>query len=178
MHKRADRVQVIETRDLGFSLGFLRQFLDDAFDYDFSDSDFANALAGVHFIVQKNEELVAHASVLKRAVLLDGVKMEVSYVEAVAVAKQHRGFGYGQMVMNAVSQYCLEKTNISLLSSEDQNFYARFGWLPLAAKSYVMTANGMVATASEDDGLMFLASPSHTAVFETIVALDRPTCPW
>ena len=65
----------------------------------FTDDDWDHALGGVHFVLDLDGEIVAHASVVEREIHVDGRPLRTGYVEAVATAPGRQGAGFGSLVM-------------------------------------------------------------------------------
>src|SRR4051794_14189575 len=83
-------------------LGEIRALMDAVFGAEFSDDDWAHALGGTHALMRDGSALVAHGSVVPRSLLLDKRPLRVGYVEALGVAPEHQGRGYGAAVMDAL----------------------------------------------------------------------------
>ena len=68
----------------------IRMLLDSAFGSDeeerFTDEDWAHAVGGIHFVLELDGAVVAHASVVEREIHVDGRPRRTGYVEAVATA--------------------------------------------------------------------------------------------
>lgn len=141
----------------------IRQFLTDAFDGDFSDEDFENALGGIHFVTFRDDRLVAHASVVSRFVNLDDLRLEVGYVEAMAVHREWRGRGLGAELLAGLTAFCRQSYRASMLSTDIHAFYEKHGWLRLGAESFVETESGLVRTEDDDEGLMLLTDGVNLA---------------
>lgn len=148
----------------------IRAFLNEAYEGDFSESDFENALGGQHFIRSESGRLIAHASVVARSISIDGTAWKVGYVEAVAVAADFRGRGFGRQIMQQVTGFCRSGYQVAMLSTGEHGFYERFGWVRLDAKSFAETPSGLVRTEDDDDGLMVLTA------LENILAADQIAC--
>ena len=67
-----------------------RALMDAAFGSDeeegFSDDDWQHAVGGVHFVLELDGEIVAHAAVIEREIHVGGQALRTGYVEAVATA--------------------------------------------------------------------------------------------
>ena len=148
----------------------IRAFLNEAYEGDFSDSDYENALCGRHFIIVVGGQLIAHASVVTRSISLDDTAWSVGYVEAVAVAADFRGRGFGRQIMQQVTDFCRSSYQVAMLSTGEHGFYERFGWVRLDAKSFSETPSGLVRTEDDDDGLMVLTA------LENVLAADQVAC--
>ena len=156
----------------------IRVFLNEAYEGDFSDSDYENALGGRHFIIVVGGQLIAHASVVTRSISIDDSTWKVGYVEAVAVAADFRDRGLGRRIMQQVTDFCRRNYEVAMLSTGEHGFYGRFGWVLLDATTFVDTANGLVRTDEDDDCLMLLSDMSDLTNARQVVALDRSENPW
>lgn len=156
----------------------IRSFLNEAYEGDFSDSDYENALGGQHFIRFEGGHLIAHASVVKRSISIDDTAWNVGYVEAVAVAADFRGRTFGRQIMQQVTDFCRRKYEVTMLSTGEHGFYERFGWVRLDATTFVKTASGLVRTEEDDDCLMLLSDVPDLTNARRVVALDRSESPW
>ena len=156
----------------------IRAFLNEAYEGDFSDSDFENALGGQHFIRPESGRLIAHASVVARSISIDGAAWKVGYVEAVAVAADFRGRGFGRQIMQQVTDFCRSSYQVAMLSTGEHGFYEQLGWVRLDAKSFAETPSGLVRTEEDDDCLMLLSDVSDLTNARRVVALDRSENPW
>ncbi|MFK0249446.1 GNAT family N-acetyltransferase [Amycolatopsis azurea] len=151
-----------------------RALLDDAFDGDFSDHDWENALGGMHTLVWESGELIGHASLVQRRLAHNGRALRTGYVEAVAVRSDHRRRGHGAAMMDALERVLRKAYDLGALSaSEDAlEFYASRGWLLWRGTSSVMTPSGLEAT-KEDDGSI------HVLPVGVTLDLDGEiTCDW
>lgn len=156
----------------------IRDFLDEAYDGDFDDVDFENALGGVHFVGLKSGKTVAHASVVERSISLDGAQWLVAYVEAVAVASGFRRQGIGRQLMQQVTDFCRGEYAVAMLSTGEHGFYETLGWVRLEAESFVETRDGLIRTEEDDDCLMLLSKRLELGNARRAVAHDRAHSAW
>lgn len=153
-----------------------RALLDDAFDGDFSDADWAHGLGGMHALVHDDSgALLAHGSVAQRRAVHDGRTLRVGYVEAVAVRADVRRTGLGGRVMGALERVIMGAYDIGALSasSDGAPLYVARGWTewsgPFAAYG---PAGTIVLPADEDPPYLFPAlvarglDPSHSLLFD------------
>ena len=70
----------------------------------FSDDDWQHALGGVHFVLELDGEIVAHAAVVERQLYVGGLPLRTGYVEAVATSPDRQGLGLGSIVMTDVTR--------------------------------------------------------------------------
>jgi aminoglycoside 2'-N-acetyltransferase I len=134
----------------------LRRLFDRSFDGDFSDTDFDHALGGLHaFLAVDTGDIVAHAAVVARAMVVDGRPRRVGYVEAVAVDPSWQRQGLGHRVMAAVEQIILGAYDFGALSSSTagEPLYRSRGWRRWEGDLAAMTPGGVVATPDERGGV-------------------------
>src|SRR5687768_9853670 len=71
----------------------------------FTEDDWQHAIGGVHFVLDLDGEVCAHASVVERVLHVDGRPLRTGYVEAVATAPAVQGTGLGTRVMRDVGSF-------------------------------------------------------------------------
>ncbi|MET0578477.1 MAG: GNAT family N-acetyltransferase, partial [Ilumatobacteraceae bacterium] len=81
----------------------LRAMLDDAFDGEFSDEDWAHTVGGWHVVVMAGDRPIAHGAVAARDLEVDGVPFHAGYVEAVATRPSDQRRGLGSAVMRRLA---------------------------------------------------------------------------
>ncbi len=140
----------------------IRMLLDAAFEGDFSDADWQNSCGGWRILGFQGGRLVAHAALVGRSMLVDGQLAEVGYAEAIAVDPDYQGRGIGLRLIPAVNQLATAHFELSMLSTNEHEFYARTGWTRFTGKSYVakdaFTWDSQ-RSADDDGSLMFLTRP-------------------
>ncbi|SDE98375.1 aminoglycoside 2'-N-acetyltransferase I [Blastococcus fimeti] len=156
------------------TLSAIRGLLDEAFDGDFTDADWAHALDGTHALVHHEGRLVGHGSVVRRQLWHGGRTLRAGYVEAVAVVPDRRRQGIATALMDALETAIRADHDLGALSASDDGagLYAARGWLLWVGPTSVRTAEGDRRTP-EDDGSVF--------VLPGTVALDLRgalTCDW
>ena len=159
------RLRRIRTRDLTpAEVAAIRALMLVAFGPDdderFTDDDWDHAVGGVHFVLDLNGELVAHASVVERQLQVDGHPLRTGYVEAVATAPERQGAGLGSHVMADATAYVLDRFELGALGTGHHRFYERLGWRTWTGPSFVRTADGISRTAEDDGYIMVLLTPS------------------
>jgi len=127
---------------------------------DFSAEDWQHALGGMHVIVDVDGRVVAHGSVVQRALQIGGVSLRTGYVEAVATAAAHQRGGLGTRIMTNIGAYIAEHFELGALGTGRHQFYEQFGWRTWLGPSYVRTENGEVRTQDEDGSIMVLTTPA------------------
>lgn len=140
-------------------LDAVHQLLLDSFPCGVTENDFANALGGMHAVVwDENDELIAHASVVPRRMLHQGLSIRTGYVEAVAVAANHRRQHLGSLVMDAIEDVIRGGYELGALSasSDGRLLYAARAWLPWSGTTSVLSPEGLLRTPDEDDSVQVL----------------------
>jgi aminoglycoside 2'-N-acetyltransferase I len=137
----------------------LRRLLDAAFEGDYTDDDWQNALGGVHVWLADGSRAISHASVVERTLVCSGVRLQAGYVEAVATAAPHRQRGYGSTVMRRVGELIAQRYSLGALSSSSHRFYERLGWERWRGPTFVEGPRGRERTADDDGGILVLRTP-------------------
>ena len=177
MDERA-KIVVCPTSDLG-PITEILALMDAAFEGDFDPEDWDHAVGGIHAVAVVDGRVCGHASVVPRTLWIGERQLDGGYVEAVAVLPEHQGKGIGTAVMRALGP-AIAGHQIGALSTGEHHFYERRGWKRWRGRTWVRTANGLVRTEDEDDGIMVLRTPlSPTFSLESdIVCEDRPGDAW
>ena len=126
---------------------------------DFSETDWGNALGGLHFVAEDERGILAHASVVPRELGVDGRRLRTGYVEAMATRPDLQGLGIGTEVLRAVNEHIAEAYELGALDTGSDWFYRRLGWLRWRGPTFVRTADGIVRTEDEDGNIMVLPTP-------------------
>ena len=134
----------------------IRDLLDLAYEGDFSSEDWEHTLGGQHFIGFLENTIIAHGAVVPRPMTINGTNLTVGYVEAIAVLPSQWRHGFGTQLMKVVTQFCHDNYEISMLSTDENQFYERVGWTQFQGESFVKKSDMEVRTAEEDESLMFL----------------------
>jgi aminoglycoside 2'-N-acetyltransferase I len=134
----------------------IRDLLDLAYEGDFSSEDWEHTFGGQYFIGFLENTIIAHGAVVPRPMTINGTNLAVGYVEAIAVLPSRWRLGFGTQLMKEVTQFCHNNYEISMLSTDENQFYQRIGWLQFQGESFVKNSDTEVRTAEEDEGLMFL----------------------
>ncbi|WP_250035428.1 GNAT family N-acetyltransferase [Paractinoplanes maris] len=143
----------------------IRHLLDVAFLGNFSDDDWDHSLGGLHFLVEEQGTIVAHAAVVQRSFLHGDRTWRCGYVEAVAVHPDRRGQGFAADVMDAAEDIIDRSYDVGALSASaaGRGLYVARGWLPWLGRTAVLAPAGLTSTP-EDDGstfVRFLADGPH-----------------
>ena len=141
-----------------------RALLDEAFGGAFSDSDWEHALGGMHAVAFDGDRLVAHGSVVQRHMVHRGRALRVGYVEAVAVAGDHRRRGLASAIMDELEQIIRGGYDLGALSASDAGaaLYLSRGWQRWEGHTAVLTPADTVRTPEEDGSVFVL--PVTTAL--------------
>jgi len=142
----------------------IRELLSDAFDRDederFEEDDWQHAVGGLHFVLEIDGAILAHASVVERELQIGSKPVRTGYVEAVATAPGHQGKGWGTLVMREVGSYIREGFELGALGTGSHGFYERLGWSTWLGPSSVRTETGVRLTPDDDGYIMMLDTPT------------------
>ena len=125
-----------------------------------TEEDWQHALAGTHFLVELDGEIVAYASVSERQIEVDGRSLRTGYVGAVATAVGRQRQGLGSLLMRAVATHIRERFELGALGTGRHHFYERLGWLTWRGPTMVRTAAGTQRTPDEDGYVLVLPTPT------------------
>ena len=125
-------------------------------DGEFSADDAAHAMGGVHWLAEADGRIVGHASVVPRDLHADGVPLTTGYVEAVATHPSWQRRGVASRLMGLANTHIAATYQVGALSTDVPVVYARCGWDRWHGTTWVRTADGLVRTEGEDDGIMLL----------------------
>jgi aminoglycoside 2'-N-acetyltransferase I len=173
------RLRRLQTSELTSSeTTAIRALMDVAFGADederFTDDDWQHALGGVHFVLELDGEIVAHAAVVEREIHAGRQRLRTGYVEAVATDPARQGVGLGSIVMADVTEYIREGFDLGGLGTGRQSFYRRLGWQIWAGLSSVRTADGDQPTP-DDDGFIMVLTTATTPPFDLAAPIS---CDW
>ncbi|OBC10079.1 MULTISPECIES: GNAT family N-acetyltransferase [unclassified Gordonia (in: high G+C Gram-positive bacteria)] len=153
----------------------LMRLLDAAFDGDFDDTDLDHALGGMHaLIVDESDELIGHAAVVARSVLVDDQPRRCGYVEAVAVSPTHQREGLGGALMAAIEEVIDNAYDLGALGASDagMRLYESRGWIPWVGTLGVLSPDGWAPTP-DDEGAVLVR---NIGGLDSAVA--RLSCDW
>lgn len=134
----------------------LRAMLDEAYEGDFADTDWDNALGGTHLLLYEAEQIVCHASVVPRQLVTGGRTFRTGFVEAVATRPSHERRGLGTEIMQAATAVVREHYELGSLCTGSQAFYERTGWERWQGETFVRKDDAWLRTPEEDDAVMIL----------------------
>jgi len=173
------RLRHLATSELSRSeLAQIRALMDVAFGSDddggFTDDDWDHATGGIHFVLELDGAIVAHAAVVERELHIDGKPFRTGYVEAVATAPDKQGLGLGSIVITEVTDDIKERFELGALGTGRHSFYGRLGWRVWHGPTSVRAEPGGVRTPDEDGAIMVLATPtSPTFDLRAPISCDR-----
>ena len=134
----------------------INALLDLAYEGDFSPEDWEHTFGGQYLIGYLDSTIIAHGSVVPRNMFIDREEVTVGYVEAIAVLPTHWRQGFGTQLMTKITQFCQDNYELSMLSTDENEFYERLGWHQFKGESFVQNGDSEVRTEEEDEGLMWL----------------------
>ncbi len=156
------RVEVVHTGLLDAAvLAQARGLLDAVFAGELADDDWEHCLGGLHALAWRDDELVGHAALVQRRLLLGGQALRTGYVEGVAVRSDARRRGIGGAVMAPLEQVAGRAYALTALATSDEGacFYAARGWVPWQGPTWALTPDGAVRTPDDDDCVLVLPAP-------------------
>jgi aminoglycoside 2'-N-acetyltransferase I len=143
-------------------------------DEAFTEEDWRHSIGGLHFVLELDGEVLAHASVVERELRVGGRPLRTGYVEAVATDPDRQGRGLGTRVMREVNSYIKERFELGALGTGSHHFYERLGWLTWRGPTSVRTDDGTRRTPDEDGYILVLPTTSSPPL-----DLQAPiSCPW
>jgi aminoglycoside 2'-N-acetyltransferase I len=138
--------------------------LDVAFDGYFTDDDWDHALGGTHVIVEVDDIIVSHASVVPRRLDLVDRSLSAGYVESVATHPLFQRRGYAAAAMERIATVIHDTYDIGALSTGVPDFYLKLGWERWEGMTFVNAPEGHVRTMEEDGGVLVLRAPRTGAI--------------
>lgn len=143
-------------------------------DEGFTEDDWQHAIGGLHFVLEFDARILAHASVVERELHVGGRPVRTGYVEAVATDPDRQGRGLGTRVMRDVASYIQERFELGALGTGSHHFYERLGWLRWRGPTSVRTDDGTHRTPDEDGYILVLPTASAPDLDLTVPI----TCEW
>ena len=133
------------------------QLVIEAYAGEFTDTDWAHALGGMHALIWWRGALIAHGAVVRRHLLYRGRSLRCGYVEAVAVRENWRGQGLATAVLDACEQVIRGGFQLGALSAAklSRRLYTTRGWLPWRGPTSVLAPTGLTRTP-DADGTVFV----------------------
>lgn len=164
-------LRTVPTADLDADgLVRLRRFLDGAFPDGFRDDHWSHARGGLHVLATRDDDLVGHAAVVGRQLLVGDRTLRTGYVEAVAVAPGARRQGIAGSLMAEVERLVRGGYELGALAAsvDGVGLYESRGWTRWRGPLCALTPDGR--TEGDASRVFVLPTP------ETPVELD-PTVP-
>jgi aminoglycoside 2'-N-acetyltransferase I len=158
---------LVHTADLGAArTAAVRALMRRAFGDRFDDADWDHAIGGLHALVTDGGAVVAHASVVQRAMLHRDTPVRVGYVEAVAVDPAHRGRGHAATVLGAVERVITGAYDLGGLAAADDvaGLYTRRGWHRWRGHPAVLAPGGLTLTPDDDDSTYVYGCADPTGI--------------
>ncbi len=140
----------------------------------FTDEDWEHTFGGVHFVIEEDDRIVSHASVVERELHTGPHRLRTGYVEGVATSPRHRRRGLGSDVMRAAGASIDETFELGALGTGLVAFYERLGWIVWQGPTGVRGPEGVVPTPEEDGSILVRLTPS-TPVLDRSAFLS---CEW
>ena len=142
----------------------LRALLDVAFGGYFTDDDWDHALGGTHVVIEVDDIIVSHASVVPRRLDLIDRALSAGYVESVATHPLFQRRGYAAAAMERIAGVIHDTYDIGALSTGVPDFYLQLGWERWEGMTFVNAPEGHVRTMEEDGGVLVLRTPRTGAI--------------
>lgn len=148
------------------TLAQLKELFFAAFDDRFDEEDWQHALGGQHVVVRdlSGGDVVAHAAVVERSLLVDGRPFRAGYVEAVATRPARQGQGLGRLVMSEVASMLGSSYEMGALATGVPGFYQRLGWETWTGPVFAYDRDGNHPTPDEEGAVMVLRFGSSAEV--------------
>lgn len=126
----------------------------------FTDEDLDHSFGGVHFMVEADGVVVAHASVIERSLHTGGHRLATGYVEAVATLPSHRRRGHASTIMKEAGEHIDRTFRLGALGTGLHAFYERLGWVVWRGPTSVRTDRGIVPTPEDDGDILVRITPT------------------
>jgi len=133
----------------------VRRFLVEVFDDEFSEQDWEHSLGGIHVIAFDGDDVVGHASVVQRQMIVGGRTLRIGYVEGVGVRADRQRAGIGGQMMSVLEGIIERAFDFGALSASDAAvpMYAGRGWTVWRGPLSALTPDGVVPTPEEEGGV-------------------------
>jgi len=146
-----------------------------AADDGFTDDDWHHALGGIHFVLERNGTILAHAAVVERLLHIGDRPIQTGYVEAVGVEPREQRRGLGTRLMAAATEHVRTSFQLGALGTGHHRFYERLGWRTWRGPSRVRMPDGRVELTPADDGYLLVLETPTSPVLDPAAPL---TCEW
>lgn len=169
-------LRTVPTADLDpGELRGLRAFLDGAFPDGFSDMHWSHARGGLHVLATRDGEVLGHAAVVGRQLLLGEATLRTGYVEAVAVAATARRQGIASAVMTEVERLVRGGSELGALAAsvDGTGLYEARGWTRWRGPLCALTPDGR--TEGDASRVFVLPTPETPGPLDPDLPL---VCDW
>lgn len=176
-------LRTAHTADLdGASLRAARGLLWDVFDEGdaMTEADWEHCLGGMHVLAWERDELVGHAALVMRRLLLGDRALRAGYVEGVAVRRDSQGRGIGGAIMTEVERMIRAAYDLGALGASEAGrpFYEARGWKPWPAPTRALTTTGIHPTPDEDGWIYYYPAGATLDRSAPLTCDPRPGEPW
>jgi aminoglycoside 2'-N-acetyltransferase I len=148
------------------TLAAARALLFDVFTGDdaMTEEDWEHCLGGIHALAYDGDELVGHAAVVMRRLILRGEALRCGYVEGVAVATTHQRRGIGGALMDELDPVLRGGYAIGALGATEAAvpLYTSRGWQPWRGRLSRLTPDGGIVPTPDEEGWVY------------VLEIDRP----
>lgn len=158
MYAQVHTARLVHTADLDSETRHgAHQMIVEAYGGRLTDTDWQNALGGMHALICRHGVLIAHGAVVQRRLLYRDRSLRCGYVEAVAVREDWRGQGLATAVLDACEQVIRGAYQLGGISSAEfsRRVYTSRGWLPWRGPTSVLAQAGKTRTP-DADGTVFV----------------------
>jgi aminoglycoside 2'-N-acetyltransferase I len=134
----------------------IRELFFTAFDERFTESDWEHVLGGSHVVISDGGQVVSHAAVVDRTLVVGDQPFRTGYVEGVATHPSRQRLGLGSQVMDEVARLLRSQYEMGALSTSVRGFYEPLGWERWLGPTCVRYGSQLVRTEDEDGGVLVL----------------------
>jgi len=169
-------LRTVPTADLDRGeLAALRSFLESAFPDGFRDDHWSHARGGLHVLARRDGDLVGHAAVVGRQLVVADHTLRTGYVEAVAVAPTARRQGVATALMAEVERLVRGGYELGALaaSTDGVGLYEARGWTRWRGPLCALTPQGR--TEGDASRVFVLPTPETPGPLDPTLPL---TCDW
>jgi predicted acetyltransferase len=109
------------------------------------------AETSIPFIIEKDNEIIAHAGVLPLTIILNGKMHQTAAIHAVAVNPLHRGKGYFKQLMQEVMTYIEKEFESSFLETSKPYLYKNYPYKVMLPEYDFVVKRDIKANLSNSD---------------------------
>ncbi|GAB3694248.1 GNAT family N-acetyltransferase [Saccharopolyspora tripterygii] len=180
---RMTEIRTVHTADLDeVSLAAARRLLWDVFPEDdaMTEADWEHCLGGMHVLAWDGEELVGHAALVLRRLMVGERALRTGYVEGVAVHRERQRRGIGAALMAEVERMIRAAYDLGALGASEDGvpFYESRGWKPWPAPTRQLTPEGIQPTPEEDGWIYYYPAAVSLDTTAPITCDLRPGESW